>query len=405
MSIIAAIRQRRLFQVAAVYAVVAWLVVQVVVAVEDPLSLPGWFDTATIVLLAAGFPIALILAWGHANGRADARAGAPGADVPDPGRAGQASAGTGSAREAAAGTGGVREAASGTGGAREASADTRRAAAAPTRSVRFCTSPDGARIAFTTLGAGAPVVKTANWLSHIELDIDTPIYGHLIRDLAARFQLTVYDERLSGLSDWKADEVSLDAFVEDMESVRRAAGLDRFSILAYSQGCAVSVAYAARYADRVERLVLYGGFARNFREGANEVEAIATLIESGWGRDNPAFRQIFTTSLIPKATTEESESLNDLMRASATAENAARLFRVIHSIDVRPLAAEVRAPTLVLHCRDEAGVPSEYGRELAALIPGARFVGLPGENHLLLERDEAYPIFKDEVFAFLARQA
>lgn len=371
MSLLTAIRRRKIFQIATVYAVVGWLVVQVVVAIESPLSLPDWFDTAMIVLVIAGFPISLVFAWSHG----------------DHGRAARAVSDDDGGRDAAS-------------TAPELAPPS--TAATPKPKVAFCTAPDGVRIAFATMGAGSPVVKTANWLSHVELDVKSPIYAHMIRDLAANFMLTVYDERLSGLSDWEAGDASLDAFVEDLEAVRRAAGLERFSIFALSQGCPVSVAYAARYPDRVERMVLLGGFARNFREGEGEVEAIATLIESGWGRDNPAFRQIFSTSLIPNATKEELDSLNELQRLSATPENAARLFRAVHAIDVRELAPRVRAPTLVLHCRDEAGVPVELGRELAALIPGARFVGLPGKNHLLLERDEAYAVFKDEAFPFLS---
>lgn len=370
MWLLSAVKGRRVLQIAVAYAVVAWLVVQVIVAVEAPLLLPEWFDTATIVLLATGFPIALIFAWGlH-------RETPGGAGSSDGERKAEPTSATASVAPPTA--------------------------AVPKHAIRFCESRDGARIAYSTMGAGKPVIKTANWLSHIELDPNTPVYGHLIRDLAANFQLTIYDERLSGLSDWDAEDVSLDAFVDDLEAVRRAAGLDRFSMLGFSQGCLVSVAYAARYPDRIDRMVLFGGFARNFRTAEGEVEAIATLIEQGWGQENPAFRQIFTTSLIQNATKEELDCLNELMRVSASAKNAAKLFRAIHSIDVRGLAGQVRAPTLVLHCRDEPGVPVEHGRELAALIPGARFVGLPSKNHILLERDEAYSTFKAQVFSFFS---
>jgi pimeloyl-ACP methyl ester carboxylesterase len=390
MSALSAFKSRRLFQVAALYAVVAWIVVQVITAVEEPLSLPNWFDTATIVLLIAGFPIAMILGWSshhHASVGTELESDAASHRA----SAVNSAASSSSTPSVSAGEPDASIAAPGT--------------AATKPAIRVCTAPDGARIAFATMGSGPPVLKTANWLSHIELDMSTPVYGHLIRDLAAEFQLTLYDERLSGLSDWNAPEASLDAFVADMEAVRQAAGLDRFSIFALSQGCLTSVAYAARYPQHVDRMVLYGGFARNFREREGEVEAIATLIEAGWGRENPAFRQIFTTTLLPSATKEEIDSLNELMRASATPANAARLFRAVHAMDVRPLAPQVKAPTLVLHCRDDAGVPVELGQELAALIPGARFVGLPGENHLILDRDEAYPIFKEQAFPFLAARS
>lgn len=384
------LRRRNVIKVGAAYAVIAWLLIQAVAIVVPTFEAPQWVAQTLTFLLILGFPFAVGLAWafevtpeGVHRTRPTAAASLPEAGADGP----KAPAAIGPATAAAS-----------------APVESRPTPALKPK-VKFCRASDGAKIAYATMGAGPPLIKTANWLSHIELDAGTPVYGHVIRDLAARFELTLYDERLSGLSDWKAGDVSLDAFVEDLEAVRRAAGLARFSILAFSQGCAVSVAYAARYPARVDRMVLFGGFARNFRTGEGEVEAIATLIESGWGRDNPAFRQIFTTSLLPGATKEELDSLNELMRLSATPENAARLFRAIHAIDVRALAAKVQAPTLVFHSRDESGVPFEVGRELAALIPGARFVGLPGRNHLLLERDEAYAIFKDEVCSFLAGEA
>jgi pimeloyl-ACP methyl ester carboxylesterase len=266
--------------------------------------------------------------------------------------------------------------------------------------VRFCRSRDGVRLAYSTVGEGPALLKTANWLSHLELDWEGPVFGPLLRDFARDSQVTFYDERGNGLSDWNVETFSLDAFVADLETVADAAGLDRFALLAFSQGCSPSIAYCVKHPERVTHLVLYGGFARDFR-GQQQIDAIGTLIEQGWGQKNPAFRQMFTSTLIVEATKEELDYLNEVQRVSTTAQNAAKLFRTIHGIDVTALAPQVRVPTLVLHARAEAGVPFECGREMASLIPGARLVALESENHILLPREPAYARFMEEVRLFL----
>jgi len=266
--------------------------------------------------------------------------------------------------------------------------------------VKFCRSKDGVRLAYSTVGEGPALLKTANWLSHLELDWEGPVFGPLLRDFARDSQVTFYDERGNGLSDWNVETFSLDSFVADLEAVANAAGLDRFALLAFSQGCSPSIAYCVKHPERVTHLVLYGGFARDFR-GQQQIDAIGTLIEQGWGQKNPAFRQMFTSTLIVEATKEELDYLNEVQRVSTTAQNAAKLFRTIHGIDVTALAPRVRVPTLVLHARAEAGVPFECGREMASLIPGARLVALESENHILLPREPAYARFMEEVRSFL----
>jgi len=266
--------------------------------------------------------------------------------------------------------------------------------------VRFCRSRDGVRLAYSTVGEGPALVKTANWLSHLELEWEGPTFGPYLRDFAREWQLTVYDERGNGLSDWNVEDFSLDAFVADLETVVDAAELERFALVAFSQGCAPSIAYCVKHPERVTHLVLYGGFARDFR-GKQQIEAISTLMEQGWGQKNPVFRQMFTSTLIADATKDEIDWLNEIQRVSTTAQNAARLFRAIHAIDVTALAPQVSVPTLVLHARGDAGVPFECGREMASLIPGARLVALESENHILLSREPAYARFMEEVLSFL----
>jgi pimeloyl-ACP methyl ester carboxylesterase/DNA-binding winged helix-turn-helix (wHTH) protein len=272
--------------------------------------------------------------------------------------------------------------------------------------VQFCTAADGTRIAYASAGEGAPLVKAANWLNHLEYDWKGPIWKHFFAGLAADRRLVRYDARGNGLSDRDVTDFSFDAFVDDLECVVEASGLDRFALLGVSQGCAVSVAYAVRHPERVTHLVLYGGYARGWcKHGSptivRQMEAIETMMRQGWGRRNPAFRQFFTTAFIPGANSEQMQWFNELQRKTASAESAANIMRSINSFDVDHLLPQVQAPTLVLHCRGDAVCPFEEGRRLAAGIPGARFVALDSSNHLLLEDDPAFARFLGEVRDFL----
>jgi len=272
--------------------------------------------------------------------------------------------------------------------------------------IHFCTAADGVRIAYATTGSGSPLVKAANWLSHLEHDWRSPVWRHLLHELARDHRLVRYDQRGNGLSDWDVADISFEAFVRDLESVVDAAGLDRFALLGISQGCAVSIAYALRHPQRVTHLILYGGYARGWRKRGSQSEiergeALLTLMRQGWGQENPAFRQLFTSLFIPEGTAEQIQWFNDLQRMTASPENAARIRRAFGEIDVRTLLPRVQAPTLVLHARHDAIAPFEQGRELGMSIPGARFIALEGRNHLLLEHEPAWPRFLDEVRRFL----
>lgn len=274
--------------------------------------------------------------------------------------------------------------------------------------IQFCSARDGVRIAYAKVGQGPPLLKTANWLNHLQYDWESPIWSHLLRELAAEHQLIRYDARGNGLSDWEVDDISFEAFVRDLESVVEATGVDRFALLGISQGCAMSIAYAVRHPERLSHLVLYGGFARGKRKrgslaGIEQADALVTLMRQGWGQENPAFRQIFTSLFIPGATAEQVQWFNVLQQRTASPENAARIRRAVDDIDVIDLLAQVAVPTLVLHCRDDAVQPFEEGRMLAAGIRGARFVALEGRNHLILEGDPGWPRFRDEVRNFLRR--
>ena len=289
------------------------------------------------------------------------------------------------------------------GGHREAG-DTAGAPPNVQQEIRFCTAADEVRIAYSTVGQGPPLVKAANWLNHLEYDWHSPVWRHVLRALAQDHLLVRYDERGTGLSDRDVDDISFEAFVRDLETVADTVNLDRFPILGISQGCAVAIAYAVRHPERVTCLVLYGGYASGWaRRGApNPVaEAMLTLMREGWGQHNPAFRQVFTSLFIPEGTSEQMQAFNDLQRITVSPENAVRIRQAAGELDVSHLLPRVDVPTLVLHARDDAVVPFEEGRRLATMIPGARFVALEGQNHLLLEDEPAWLRFLEEVRNFL----
>jgi DNA-binding response OmpR family regulator/DNA-binding SARP family transcriptional activator/pimeloyl-ACP methyl ester carboxylesterase len=277
----------------------------------------------------------------------------------------------------------------------------------PRQEIRFCLSKDNVRIAYATSGEGPPLLKPANWLTHLEHDWNSPVWRHWMRDLSRERRLVRYDERGNGLSDWQVEELSFDACKRDLEAVVEAAGLQRFPMLGVSQGCASAVAYAVEHPGRATRLILYGGYARGWAMRGNPTEiamrsALNTLMRHGWGADNPAFRQSFTSLFVPDATPEQARWFNELQRVTASPENAVRLNEMFSSIQIEALLPQVRVPTLVLHCTGDSVVPFEEGRQLAMAIPGARFVPLEGRNHILLEDEPAWGRFLSEIRSFLA---
>ncbi|MEP7300621.1 MAG: alpha/beta fold hydrolase [Caldimonas sp.] len=273
--------------------------------------------------------------------------------------------------------------------------------------LRVCTSRDGTRIAIASIGSGPPLVRAAHWLSHVEHDLDSPVWRPWLAELSRQHTYIRYDQRGSGLSDSDASDFSLDAGVADLDAVVETLGLRRFPVLGMSQGGAVAIAYTVRHPEKVSHLILAGAYARGALSRAEtpadrlEAETLVNLIRLGWGRDNPSFRQVFTNQFIPSGTPLQHQWWNELERLTASPENAARLLEAFHAMDVTALAREVRVPTLVLHSRGDARVPFDEGRHLAALIPGARFVPLDSDNHVLLESEPAWPHFLAEVRGFL----
>ena len=230
--------------------------------------------------------------------------------------------------------------------------------------VRFCSARDGVRLAYAVHGSGPPLVRVATWLSHLELDWESPVWRHWLRRLGERHTVVRYDERGCGLSGTEIGDPSVGVWAGDLETVVDAAGLERFALLGVSQGAAIAVAYAARHPDRVSGLVLYGGSARGrrFRGQGEEEDAIVAAIRAGWTAPNPAFRRMFSMLFLPDGTAEQMTWYEDLLRRSTTAGAAARLYRARGAVDVCELAPRVRARTLVMHARDDRVVPAEESR-------------------------------------------
>jgi len=277
---------------------------------------------------------------------------------------------------------------------------------ADSQRIDFCTTDDGVRIAFAVCGSGPPLVKTAHWMSHLQYDWDSPVWRPWLAFLSRHRTLVRFDPRGCGLSERDVDEVSQAAWASDLDAVVDAVGLKRYELLGMSQGGPVAIAHAARYPGRIERLVLYGSYARGRENrGLPPPEKTATramreLIRSGWGRPNPAFRQLFTSLFLPGGSDEQVQWFNELQRTSATPDMAARIVEACDDLDVTAAARAVRVPTLVLHASGDARIPETEGRLLASLIPGARFVELASDNHVLLESEPAWATFTAEVSAF-----
>ena len=272
--------------------------------------------------------------------------------------------------------------------------------------VQFCASRDGTKIAFATTGAGYPLVRTGHWLTHIELDMDSPVWGPFLGELGTHFQVTRYDQRGAGLSDWSVTDFGLDRLVEDLEAVVDAAELERFAL--YSLGAPISVAYAVRHPERVSHLILHGGFVqgRVLRRTAGEREqgeAWLTLMRHGWGKSGSPFVKALSSIYLPGGTTQQIDWLVQLQQRSTTLENAVLFRATIDQFDFTDLLEKVAVPTLVVHSRDDDVQPLDEGRKLAAGIRGSRFLMLDGASHALVRSEPAWHTFFHNLVEFVGK--
>jgi pimeloyl-ACP methyl ester carboxylesterase/DNA-binding CsgD family transcriptional regulator len=279
------------------------------------------------------------------------------------------------------------------------------------QSIRIIRSADETMIAWADAGSGPALVKASNWLTHLEHDLVSPVWKHWTIFFAEHFRFIRYDERGCGMSDWNPVQLSLEKSYDDLEAVLAAAAPQKpFVLLGVSQGGFAAIRYAVSHPENVSHLVLYGvyvqGRARqNNPEIMQQYQALIALTRLGWGKDNPVYRQLFTSRFIPGASDEQIRWFNDLCKVTTTPETAARIMESRQNFDICHSLPEIRVPTLVLHARADEAVSPAQGRLAASLIPGAAFVELESRNHILLESEPAWARFKREVLTFTGRPA
>lgn len=269
----------------------------------------------------------------------------------------------------------------------------------------FCASEDGTRIAIAACGSGRVVLRAAHWLSHVAYDLESPIWRPWVEALSRHHRYIRYDPRGCGMSERHCADLSSAAWSRDLDSVAATIPEARFALLGVSQGGALAIDFAVRHPERVSHLILFNAYAQGGRARTDaerlEAETLVNFARIGWGRQNPAFCQFFTNLFIPGGTHEQHRWWGDLERETASAEVAAEILWQMQGLDVLDLCAQIRVPTLVVSCRDDARVPFEQGTKIAAAIPGARFVPLDSANHVLLPEEPAWDVFHAECAAFL----
>jgi pimeloyl-ACP methyl ester carboxylesterase/DNA-binding CsgD family transcriptional regulator len=279
------------------------------------------------------------------------------------------------------------------------------------QSIRLTKSADGTSIAWAETGSGPALVKASNGLTHLEYDAESPIWRHWIRFFAEHYRFVRYDERGCGMSERDVAELSVDRSADDLAAVIEAAQpRPPFVLLGISQGGVAAIRYAVAHPERVSHLVLYGCYAQgrakqNDREAEEAQRARIALTRSGWGQNNPVYRQLFTSRFVPGANDEQIRWFNDLCRITATPDMAARILEFRIDVDETEWLPRVSVPTLVLHARGDEAVTPAQSRLIAARIPGATLVELDSRNHILLESEPAWARFKQEVLAFTGRPA
>ncbi len=274
--------------------------------------------------------------------------------------------------------------------------------------VRFCEASDGTRIAWARVGNGPPIVKAAQWLTHIDLDWTSPLDSEQLRRFSDGYEVIRYDGRGNGLSDWNITELNFEQMVDDLEAVVDAAGCESFPLIGLSQGVAVAIEYAVRHPDRVTHLVFHGGFSSGWNiTGSQQViaerKALETLLFSQWGSENASMRQLISTTFMPGANEDEINWFNEFQKKTTSAQNVVMFMNAIGNIDVRDKLSRINIPTLVTHSNDDQIVQINQARELASCIPNAQFLGLNSEHHSLIDREPAMTEFLDAALAFIAQ--
>jgi pimeloyl-ACP methyl ester carboxylesterase/DNA-binding CsgD family transcriptional regulator len=275
--------------------------------------------------------------------------------------------------------------------------------------IRYTHSKDGTALAWARAGEGPPLVKASNWLTHLEYDLESPVWSHWVRFFADHFDFVRFDERGCGLSEQNPEDLSFERWIEDLEAVVEAAEIDQpMILLGVSQGAAAVVAYAARHPERVAQIILYGGYAQGWKargdpQGARLYDSLADIIEVAWEQENPVFRELFTKRFIPAGSEEQVRWFNELCRKTVSAQMASRLVEARSTTDVSDLLDQVELPALVLNCDRDEVVPLSQGKILARGLPNAEFIELESRNHIVLKHEPAWARIKEAVLDFTSR--
>ena len=276
----------------------------------------------------------------------------------------------------------------------------------PQPEIRYCTGPDGVRLAVARYGTGIPVVRAGTWLTHLEFNATDPLGQAWVEAFSGVASYVFHDSRGCGLSQRDVADISLDAWVRDLETVVDALGLDRFVVYGQSTGAATEIRYAARHPERVDRLILHGGYAVHpycTADPGRRAEA-ATLIqvaEVGWGLATPTFRQLFVSRFMPDSTPAQQAAIGERQRLSMSPPMAAAYLRAMFDVDVRADVPRVACPVLVTQIQDDLSVPYALACELASLLPDARLVVLEGRNHIPHPGEPAWGPLLQHWHAFL----
>ena len=272
--------------------------------------------------------------------------------------------------------------------------------------VRYVLSSDAVSIAYADVGTGYPLVFGGSWITHLEKIWEFLGWGFFLTQLSKTFRLIRYDQRGNGMSDWDNVDISFEKMVDDLERVIDCYDYEKVAIFGPSQAASVSIAYAIRHPERVSHLVLHGAYARGRRrrgkpEDAAESEALVTLIRQGWATENPAFRQTMTSIFMPDASREEADWFNEFQKTCGPAENIARFREMFDEMDVSDLLDKLRVPTLIIHCTGDTAAPISEGKFLASRIPGAQFIMLNSNNHMIFENEPDSSKFVQSIRDFI----
>ena len=243
--------------------------------------------------------------------------------------------------------------------------------------IRFCSTSDGVSIAYATLGQGPPLVLAWGWIGNLQFDWRLPEGRAFLERLAQGCLLVRYNKRGTGLSDWDAEDLSMEGWLRDLEAVVDTLGLERFALMGVSEGGATAILYRSRHPERVSRLILYGSYHR-FPGSREIVGPLLALVKAQWGLGSAALATVF----VPDGDPAKVAAFTEYQRVSASGQTAAKMLEVNADIDVTSLLKDIQIPTLVIHRRHDRACPFRGAREMTALIPGARLEPLEGDDHV-----------------------